>query len=181
MEKRTELPRLRPTRVVLLVAALALPVVSPAARGEVLSKHRDNRSYLGFRGEARILVGSGEHYGAVLNPDFDQRKVLDTLAADGLDFTRLFVRTYYEKRGDFGFGREHAGSRPGAVRSCRGRRAGRRARRSGGNKFDLARWSDAYFERLRGFVSEARNQAAACLRHRMLAARPTTNRGGPSP
>jgi hypothetical protein len=38
------------------------------------------------------------------NPDFDYRKYLDTLAADGLNLTRLFVGTYYEKPGDFGIG-----------------------------------------------------------------------------
>jgi hypothetical protein len=134
--------------------ALALSAVSPVGAAEPLSRHRNNLSYLSFRGKATILVGSGEHYGAVLNPDFDQRKYLDTLAADGLDLTRLFVGTYYEKPGDFGIAANTMAPAPGRalVPWARSETPGAA---DGGSKFDLARWDPAHFERLRSFVSEA--------------------------
>ena len=95
------------------VLALASSAASPAAAADPLALHHGNPSYLSFRGKARILVGSGEHYGAVVNADFDQRRYLDTLAADGLDLTRLFVGTYYEKPGDFGIGANTLAPGPG--------------------------------------------------------------------
>ena len=110
---QTDVPRVTGVPRVLLVVALTLSGAFPAVAAEPLSKHRNNPSYLSFRGKATILVGSGEHYGAVLNPDFDQRKYLDTLAADGLDLTRLFVGTYYEKPGDFGIAANTVAPAPG--------------------------------------------------------------------
>src|SRR6266478_5789113 len=48
-----------------------------------LSQHPDNPHYLLFRNNPTILVTSGEHYGAVLNRDFDYVKYLDELQARG--------------------------------------------------------------------------------------------------
>ena len=41
-----------------------------------------------------ILITSGEHYGAVLNLDFDYARYLDELHAHGLNLTRTFAGTY---------------------------------------------------------------------------------------
>ena len=43
--------------------------------------HTDNPRYFLFRGEPTVLITSAEHYGAVLNADFDCVKYLDMLAA----------------------------------------------------------------------------------------------------
>jgi hypothetical protein len=99
-------------------------------------------------------VGSGEHYGAVINPDFDREKYLDTVASDGLNLTRLFVGTYYERPGAFGIRNNTLAPAPGRALTPWSR-ADEAGARDGGRKFDLSRWNDAYFERLRGFVSEA--------------------------
>jgi hypothetical protein len=138
-----------------LAASLVL-AVAPASvlAGEPLARHKNNPAYLSFRGKATVLVGSGEHYGAVVNRDFDYRKYLETVAADGLNLTRLFVGTYYEKPGDFGIGAN-------TLAPARGRALVPWARSDvpgaadGGAKLDLSRWDPAYFERLRGFVAEA--------------------------
>lgn len=139
-----------------VAAAVALTAAPPSilSAGEPLGLHPGNPHYLRFRGKATILVGSGEHYGAVVNRDFDYRRYLDTLAKDGLDLTRLFVGTYYEKPGDFGI-------RANSLAPAAGRALAPWARSAtpgaadGGNKFDLERWDPAYFDRLRGFVEEA--------------------------
>ena len=65
---------------ILLVLALA-PVWQFAAAAEPLSLHPDNPHYFLFRDKPTILITSAEHYGAVLNPDFDYIKYLDELAA----------------------------------------------------------------------------------------------------
>jgi hypothetical protein len=145
------MPRLRASAAFAFVLAVAAVT---AVAGEPLALHHENPAYLTFRGKATILVGSGEHYGAVVNRDFDDRKYLDTLAADGLNLTRLFVGTYYEKPGDFGIGANTLAPAPGRalVPWARSEVAGAA---DGGAKFDLSRWDAAYFERLRGFVTEA--------------------------
>lgn len=137
-----------------LLLAFAVPGAWTASAGEPLALHHNNPGYVSFRGKAAVLVGSGEHYGAVINPDFDQRKYLDTLAADGLNLTRLFVGTYYEKPGDFGIGANTLAPGPGRALTPWAR-SDTPGGTDGGTKFDLARWNDAYFERLRGFVAEA--------------------------
>ena len=48
-----------------------------------------------------MLVTSGEHYGAVLNRDFDYKRYLDTLRADNLNLTRVFSGSYREVAGNF--------------------------------------------------------------------------------
>src|SRR5205814_10290845 len=56
----------------------------------------DNPHYFLFRAKPTVLITSGEHYGAVLNLDFDYVKYLDTLAKDGLNLTRTFSGAYVE-------------------------------------------------------------------------------------
>ena len=95
----------------LFVALLALP--AGALAGDALALHPENPRYFIYRGQPTVLIGSGEHYGAVLNPDFDYRTYLETLAADGLNVTRLFVGSYVERPGDFGIARNTLAPAPG--------------------------------------------------------------------
>jgi arylsulfatase A-like enzyme len=113
-----------------------------------------NPHYLRFRGRPVILVGSGEHYGAVVNRAFDQRRYLDTLQRDGLNQTRVFVGTYYEKPGDFGISANTLAPSTADV-VVPWARSTTPGAADGGNTFDLSRWEPAYFDRLRTFVAEA--------------------------
>ena len=125
-----------------------------AATAEPIARHPRNPHYLVYQGRPTILVGSGEHYGAVLNLDFDWKRYLDTLAADGLNLTRLWVGSYYEKPGDFGIQNNTLAPAPGRAITPLAR-SDTPGAADGGAKFDLARWNDAYFDCLRGFVAEA--------------------------
>ncbi|MGC2753219.1 MAG: hypothetical protein WCA40_12740, partial [Candidatus Acidiferrum sp.] len=69
---------------------------SQAIRLQPIRLHPANPHYFLFRGKAVALITSGEHYGAVLNKDYDYRRYLDTLEADGLNYTRLFAGSYVE-------------------------------------------------------------------------------------
>jgi len=63
---------------VLVVAASG---VGAAAEPSPISLHPDNGHYFLFRGKPTVLVTSTEHYGAVLNGDFDYVPYLDELKA----------------------------------------------------------------------------------------------------
>jgi len=134
--------------------SLLLAVATTPASAEPIQRHPKNGRYLVFKGKPAILVGGGEHYGAVLNLDFDYTRYLDTMQKDGLNLTRLFVGTYYEKPGDFGIGNNTLAPAPGRALTP-WQRSDTPGAADGGNKFDLEKWNDAYFARLEDFVAQA--------------------------
>src|SRR5436189_5687089 len=77
---------------------LGLFTVFAAVAGQCapLALHPDNPHYFLFRGKPTMLITSGEHYGAVLNLDFDYVKYLNTLKRDGLNGTRTWLGAYCE-------------------------------------------------------------------------------------
>jgi hypothetical protein len=136
--------------------ALALAVILPAtaAGADPVGLHPENPHYFLFRGRPNFLTTSGEHYGAVLNRDFDHLPYLAELFAHRFNLTRLFSGTYREVPGSFQIAANTLApasghyaapwarsSEPGAV--------------DGGNKFDLSAWDPDYFDRLRNFVAAA--------------------------
>jgi hypothetical protein len=117
--------------------------------------HPTNPHYFLFRGKAVALVTSGEHYGAVLNADFDYHRYLATLEADGLNYTRLFGGSYLEVPGkSFGILRNDLAPLPGRL-IAPWARSGAPGYAGGGNKFDLEQWDTEYFTRFHDFLAEA--------------------------
>ena len=143
---------IRHAPVVVLFASLLPAALSAAA--EPLALDRQNPRYFVFRGQPTVLVGSGEHYGAILNPAFDYKRYLETLKRDGLNVTRLFVGTYLERQGDFGIAFNDLAPAPGTA-LLPWARSSEPGFILGGNKLDLSRWDEAYFARLRDFVQTA--------------------------
>ncbi|MFO0965051.1 MAG: peptidylprolyl isomerase [Gemmataceae bacterium] len=131
-----------------VLASLLAPV---ASRGQApLRLHPENPRYLLFRGRPTYLLTSGEHYGAVLNGEFDYIPYLDELKARGFNQTRTFAGTYFEPPGAFGINDNTLG--PAAdkyvspwplVKEGKGRR------------YDLSSFNPAYFKRLHDFVVQA--------------------------
>jgi hypothetical protein len=119
-----------------------------------LTLHPQNPHYFLFRGKPVVLITSGEHYGAVLNLDFDYVKYLDTLKADKLNLTRTFSGAYVEPDNAFGIARNTLAPAPGRF-ICPWARSTVPGYANGGNKFDLNRWDDQYFKRLKDFVRQA--------------------------
>ncbi len=134
-------------------AALDDPLAPPAGRG-ALSLCERNPRYLSFRGRPTLLVGSGEHYGAVVNLDFAYRKYLDAVKRSGQNLVRIWSGAYREHPGSFGIPMNTLDPAPGRYLApwARSEKPGYAL---GGNKFDLSRWDEAYFGRLRDFVAEA--------------------------
>ncbi len=129
-----------------------LPAMAQQAQQIPLRLHPDNNHYLQFRGKPVVLITSGEHYGAVLNLDFDYLVYLDELRANGLNLTRTFSGTYREIADSFGITDNTLAPRRYAAPWVRGTTAGAA---DGGNKFDLGKFDPAYFDRLREFVAQA--------------------------
>ena len=91
---RTERLPWTPLRSSILIGVLWSAGVALAQTGTI-SLHPDNPHYFLWRGKAAVLIASGEHYGAVLNADFNYTAYLDTLARDGLNLTRTFTGAAY--------------------------------------------------------------------------------------
>ncbi len=123
-----------------LLLALATAVAQP------LRLHPDNPHYFLFAGRPAVLITSGEHYGAVLNRAFDYVRYLDTLRADHLNLTRTFSGSYREVFGNFKIAGNTLAPAEGQFIAPWPQRDGR---------FDLTKWDDAYFARLKDFVQQA--------------------------
>jgi hypothetical protein len=119
--------------------------------------HPDNPHYFEYERKPPVLVTSGEHYGALMNLDFDYVKYFDELQSKGLNHTRVFSATYREVPGDFGItGNTLA---PAADRFIAPwPRSERPGARDGLNKFDLTKWNEEYFIRLRNLLAEAESR-----------------------
>jgi hypothetical protein len=115
-----------------------------------ISLHPDNPHYFCFRGRPTLLITSAEHYGAVLNRDFDYVPYLDELQARGFNLTRIFTGAYVEDPASFGIENNTLAPQPGRF-LCPWARAGS----ADEYRFDLSRWDDAYFQRLTEFLRQA--------------------------
>jgi hypothetical protein len=93
-----------------------------------------------------VLITSGEHYGAVLNRDFDYIRYLDTLAADRLNLTRVFSGAYREVAGNFKIASNTLAPAPGKFVAPWTQHD---------SKFDLTKWDPEYFARLKNFIAHA--------------------------
>jgi hypothetical protein len=121
---------------------------------EPLQLHPTNLHYFLFRGESTILVGSTEHYGAVMNLDFDYVRYLETLKNDKLNLTRTFSDIYVEHPGAFNITRNTLAPAPNRY-ICPWERSDEPGYKNSGNKFDLDQWDEIYFKRLKDFVRQA--------------------------
>jgi PA14 domain len=138
----------------MFTAPLLFAALLPSAPPEPLSLHPKNPHYFLFRDKPTVLVTSAEHYGAVINTDFEYGKYLDTLAADGLNLTRLWVGPYCEPPGAFGIADNTLAPKAGKV-VFPWARSDQPGYANGGNKFDLTKWDDAFSNRLKDFVTKA--------------------------
>src|SRR5438309_4732140 len=129
-------PAARAVRFLSWLVASAASSWVLAGTEKALSLYPDNPHYFLFRGKPMVLITSGEHYGAVLNLDFDFVKYLDALAAHRLNHTRTWVGTYREIPGSFNITDNTLAPQPGRY-VCPWARSETPGYSHGGNKFDL--------------------------------------------
>jgi hypothetical protein len=143
------------TRIILCGVITAVVIISQSANAsEPIRLDPDNPHYFLFRGKPTVLVTSGEHYGAVLNRDFDYVKYLDELHAKKLNYTRLFSGLYFESPGDFGIVDNTLAPSPSAL-ILPWARSSQPGYVLGGNKFDLNKLDAKYLARLKDFLAKA--------------------------
>ena len=131
---------------------IALLLVTEAG-AEPIKLHPANPHYYTFNGQSTILITSAEHYGAVINLDFDYVAYLDALKAYGLNYTRIWPGAVLEMVGEFTQDNT-MGPRPDRtiVPWLRSHEPGYVY---GGNKFDLDQWNPEFFARLKDFIVKA--------------------------
>ena len=100
----------------------AVLVFVALASGEPIKVHPSNPHYYLFNGRPTLLITSAEHYGAVVNLDFDYVTYLDALKTNGMNYTREWPGAVLEMVGEFYKGNT-MGPRPDNGPSCPGRAA----------------------------------------------------------
>lgn len=144
-------------RFIIAVSLLASAATVPpamAAPVETFRLHPKNPRYFEWQGKPAVLITATEHYGAVLNLDFDYVTYLNELQARGFNLTRAFSGAYREIAGSFGIKENTLAPKAGRF-VCPWARSSTPGASDGGNKFDLTRWDSAYFARLKDFIAEA--------------------------
>ncbi len=141
--------------IVILLCTFCFSGFAAAAQNfPPLALHPQNPHYILFRGKPTFLLGSTEHYGAVMNLDFDYPRYLETVQKDGMNLTRLFSGAYMEPAGAFNIAMNTLSPEPNRL-ICPWARSTTPGYAHGGNKFDLSKWDPQYFRRLHDFFAQA--------------------------
>ncbi len=112
-----------------------------------VQQYKLNNRYLEYEGNPVILVTSAEHYGALVNLDFDYRQYLETLHREGFNYTRIFTGTYIEPvQNIFGIEKNTLAPLPDRYISPWLKEHG---------KYDLGKFNPQYFVRLKDFMRQA--------------------------
>lgn len=123
------------------------------ASAEPIKVDPSNPHYYLFNGQPTVLITSAEHYGAVINLDFDYVTYLDALKANGMNYTREWPGALLEMVGEFYQGNT-VGPRPDRT-IVPWARSNVPGCVYGGNKFDLDKWNPEFFARLKDFIVKA--------------------------
>jgi len=137
----------------LLATCYLVALGTGAAESAPIRLHPENRHYFEFRGKPVVLVGSSEHYSALINLDFDYLRYLDEVRACGLNLVRVFTGTYRQYPG-FVVEDSPLNVPPGRFLAPWAR-SNVPGGSDGSNKFDLTKWDASYFHRLHEFVDAA--------------------------
>lgn len=138
-------------KFVLILSSLFISAFSIA---QPLALHPSNPHYFVYKNEPAILVTSGEHYGALINLDFDYKKYFQELQAEKLNMTRTFSGVYCEQPGAFNIASNTLAPKPNRYVTP-WPRSETPGYKNGGNKFDLTKWNEDYFSRLKDYFKEA--------------------------
>ncbi len=132
-----------------LLAASSAQAVFPA---EPIRIHPESSKYFLFRGRALVLLTPTEHYGSVLNRNFDFERYLRDAADKRITLTRTFLlfRELQSVRNPYSPLKTDS---PDFVAPYR--RTGPGKAMDGEPIFDLDLWNPEYFERLHSFLQTA--------------------------
>ncbi len=118
-----------------------------------------NKHYLEYQHKPLLLITSAEHYGCLINAEFDYLSYLNALAASGMNLTRIFAGTTVEREADISWMRYRNTLAPKPNKLIAPwARSNEPGYLNAGNKFDLDKWDPHYFERLKAILIRAKNR-----------------------
>ncbi|MFC1715483.1 hypothetical protein ACFL6S_17570 [Candidatus Poribacteria bacterium] len=130
---------------------------------QVFSIYPGNPRCFQYRGKLLKILTSAEHYGAVLNADFDYDIYLEEMQRTGQNMTRVF--TFYREKessipgpGDM----NTLAPRPEASVMPWERVSGHGKAADGLDKFDLDRWNTDYFRCMKNFLEKCASKGIVC-------------------
>ncbi len=115
-----------------------------------IETHPDNPHYLCYKGAPVLLISSDQRFRAVVNRDFDYLAFFDKLVSKRMNFTRIYPGSYvwFDEIGNSPApGRQLV---PWQQTSATGAHE-----LLGGFRYDLDRWDETYFARLKDFCEQA--------------------------
>ncbi|MBI2940102.1 MAG: cellulase family glycosylhydrolase [Chloroflexi bacterium] len=124
-----------------------------SSSGSPIRVHPENPRYFLYRGRPLVLITATEHYGAVLNRNFDYVRYLAEQADKRVTLTRTFL-LYRELPAPPKVPHSPCKPRP-AEYVAPWLRTGPGYAVDGYPRFDLDQWDPEYFPRLHGFLAEA--------------------------
>ena len=157
---------IRKSGVLVLMLVFASPLVLPShncsASDAVFSVHPKNHRCFLYQGKPMKILTSAEHYGAVMNGEFDYDVYLKEMQRTGQNATRVF--TFYRELWGHNVRNTLATSKetPETTVMPWKRASGRGKGPDGLDKFDLDRWNPAYFARLKDYVQKCTEHGVIC-------------------
>ena len=123
----------------------------------------DNPHYFFYKGKPLVLITSDHHYGAVIDKDFDYVKYLNYLSDNSMNLTRIYPGGMFETTD------KYLPGNPLGPRSGRQLLPWAKSDQPGANpllaepgqpsyKYDLNKWNQEYFDRLKDFVGLAQKK-----------------------
>ncbi len=137
-----------------VVAAVLLTIFMPQMlqAWEPLKVHPLNSRIMEFRGRPQVLYTVAEHYGSVVNRDFDYVPYLNVMERDGMNLTRLFLAGFrHDNRVP---ANDPLAPTPAAFLQPWKRSTTAGNALDGQGKWDFSEWDDAYFTRLDAFMQD---------------------------
>ncbi|OHB72987.1 MAG: hypothetical protein A2Z25_06230 [Planctomycetes bacterium RBG_16_55_9] len=142
-------------------------IENPRSTSGVFSVHPGNHRVFMYRGKPRKILTSAEHYGAVVNGDFDYDVYLKEMQRTGQNMTRVFA--FYRETADGSPG-DIAGMVEANTLAPRTSEAvlpfqrvdGHGKAQDGLGKFDLEKWNPAYFTRFKDFLHKCALHGVVC-------------------
>ena len=120
-----------------------------------IGKHPDNPHYFIYNGKPMVLITSDQHYGAVINLDFDYIAFLNTLKEYGMNLTRIYPGGYVEMKDSYVAGNPLGPAPDRFILPWKKSSIKGANEHLGSYKYDLDTWDPVYFKRLKDFVYQA--------------------------
>jgi hypothetical protein len=129
-------------------------LISCSSEGTI-KKHPDNPHYFIYKGKPIVLITTDQHYGAVINLDFDYIPFLDRLREFGMNLTRIYPGGYVEMKDQYTKGNPLGPAPDRYILPWEKSSQEGADEHLGKFKYDLDKWDEDYFKRLKDFVYQA--------------------------